>query len=55
MWIEEYLNFQYYDYVGIIGDFLILILFLLNQFGKLKNNNFYYDFGNFIGSVPLVF
>jgi FMN phosphatase YigB (HAD superfamily) len=42
-------------FVGIIGAFLILIVFLLNQFDKLKNDNFYYDFLNFLGSVFLVY
>jgi hypothetical protein len=27
---------------------------LLNQVNKLKNNNIYYDFGNFIGAALLV-
>jgi hypothetical protein len=42
-------------FVGIIGAFLILIVFLLNQFDKLKNDNFYYDFLNFLGSVFSIF
>lgn len=40
--------------IGTTGAALILILFLLNQFNKIKNNNFWYDFGNFVGSTLLV-
>jgi len=39
--------------IGVVGAGIILILFLLNQFNKLKNNNFWYDFGNFVGSALL--
>jgi nicotinamide riboside transporter PnuC len=41
------------NYIGIIGATIILVLFLLNQFNKLKNNNIWYDGGNFVGSVLL--
>ena len=40
--------------IGIIGASIILILFLLNEFNKIKNDDFWYDFGNFIGSALLV-
>ncbi len=39
--------------IGVVGAGVILVLFLLNQLNKLKNNNFWYDFWNFIGSALL--
>lgn len=40
--------------IGIAGATLILIAFLLNQFGKLSNKNILYDFINFVGSGLMV-
>ncbi len=40
--------------VGSLGGLIILILFLLNQGNKLKNDNIYYDLFNFIGSLLLI-
>ena len=51
----DYFNFQYFDYIGILGAIIILFFFALNQFNKIKNNSIYYDFGNFFGSIFLVF
>lgn len=39
--------------IGIIGSALVLIAFLLNQYNKLKNSSFIYDFVNFVGSACL--
>ena len=48
-------NFQYFDYIGILGATIILILFLGNQFNKISNDSVWYDFGNFVGSAMLVY
>lgn len=48
-------NFQYFDYIGILGATIILVLFLLNQFNKINIKNPIYDFGNFLGSAFLVY
>lgn len=40
--------------IGIAGSTLVLLAFLLNQLNKLKNNSFFYDFINFLGSVFLL-
>ena len=40
--------------IGTIGAGMILVMFLLNQFNKIKNDNIYYDFGNFVGATLLV-
>lgn len=40
--------------IGTIGAGIILILFILNQTNKLKNDNLYYDLLNFIGSLLLI-
>lgn len=41
-------------FVGSSGAFIILVFFLLNQLNKIKNDNIWYDIGNFIGSLLLV-
>ena len=40
--------------VGSIGAFLILIGFVLNEFGKLTARSFTYDLLNLIGSILLL-
>lgn len=40
--------------IGTIGAGIILVLFILNQTNKLKNDNLYYDLLNFIGSLLLI-
>jgi len=40
-------------FIGILGSGIILIAFLLNQMDIWKNNNFYYDLFNFVGSAIL--
>ena len=40
--------------IGTIGAGVILVLFLLNQSNKLKNNTVLYDVGNFLGVALLV-
>lgn len=40
--------------IGFAGSFIVLVAFLLNQYNKLKNNSFIYDFINFIGSLFLL-
>lgn len=40
--------------IGIAGSAIILIFFLANQLNKIKNDHFYYDFFNFIGSSLLL-
>lgn len=42
------------SFFGIVGAAIILILFILNQSNKLKNDNIYYDTFNFVGSVMLM-
>lgn len=39
--------------VGILGMSLILIFFFLNNIGKLNQDSFIYDLGNFIGAFLL--
>lgn len=39
--------------IGVVGSALVLVAFLLNQYNKVKNNSFIYDFINFVGSVCL--
>jgi len=41
--------------IGSIGSAIILILFILNQLNKLKNDNFYYDLFNLVGSLMLMY
>ena len=41
-------------FVGTLGAGIILVLFLLNQTNKLKNNSVVYDAGNFLGAALLV-
>ncbi len=40
--------------VGIIGATIILVTFLLNQFGKLSAESRSYDIANAVGSLILV-
>lgn len=40
--------------VGVFGASIILIVFVLNQINKLKNDSFLYDFLNLIGSILLM-
>lgn len=40
--------------IGTIGATIILIGFLLNQFGKLDKDDFRYDLINTIGSIFLI-
>lgn len=40
--------------LGAIGATLILGLFILNDFGKLRHTNLKYDVGNFIGAALLL-
>lgn len=40
--------------LGILGAGIILILFILNQNNKLKNDDLKYDFFNLVGSVLLI-
>lgn len=39
--------------IGVIGSFILLVLFILNQIGKLSRESFWYDLGNFIGAAFL--
>lgn len=41
--------------IGILGATIILVLFLLNQMGKVDKDDFIYDLGNFIGSATLLY
>ncbi len=43
-----------YMYMGVIGATIILLLFVLNELGRIKNTNFWYDLGNFVGAVLLL-
>ncbi len=40
--------------IGILGTIILLILFILNQIGKLNKGSFIYDFGNLIGGLLMV-
>ena len=40
--------------IGAVGAGIILILFLLNQTNRLKNDTVLYDGGNFFGAALLV-
>lgn len=40
--------------IGTAGATIVLLFFLLNQFNKIKNDNVWYDAGNFVGSLLLV-
>jgi len=42
------------ELIGIFGSGLILIAFVLNQTKKLTDQDFVYDFLNFLGSFGLV-
>lgn len=39
---------------GIVGAFIILVSFILNQLNKLKNDDLIYDLLNFVGSALLI-
>lgn len=41
-------------YIGALGAFIILIAFILNQFGIWKNSDIRYDLVNVIGSILLI-
>ena len=40
--------------MGTVGAPIVLNAFILNQAGKWKANNFYFDLSNFVGSAILV-
>lgn len=40
--------------LGVCGMCMILYTFLMNQSGRLKNNDFAYDFWNAVGSLLLL-
>ncbi len=40
--------------IGILGTIILLILFILNQIGKLNKGSFIYDLGNLIGGSLMV-
>lgn len=42
------------NFIGIMGAAIILVLFLLQQSGVIKNSSLVYDLGNSIGSFLLV-
>lgn len=42
-------------FIGTVGATIILILFILNQLNKIEIGNFFYDFGNLIGGLLLVY
>ena len=40
---------------GVIGAAVLLLFFVLDQFGKIKNDTLWYDGGNFVGATLLAF
>jgi hypothetical protein len=40
--------------IGVAGGLIILVFFLLNQFHKTDEDNFWYDAGNLLGSALLM-
>lgn len=48
------MKFQWFDFVGNIGVFLILITYLLLQLGKLNNHAISYSILNAIGASAIL-
>lgn len=48
------MTFDLYTIIGIIGTSIILVSFLLNQFGKWPAESRSYDVSNAIGSAVLI-
>ncbi len=42
------------SFIGIVGATIILLTFLLNQFGKCSTGSLSYDIANAIGSLILI-
>ncbi len=49
------MSYQWYDLVGNIGVFLILITYLLLQLNKIDNQTIKYSFLNAIGASAILF
>jgi len=49
------MSYQWYDLVGNIGVFLILITYLLLQLNKIDNLTIKYSFLNVIGASAILF
>lgn len=43
-----------FEILGILGAFIVLVAFFLNQLNKVTNNSLSYDLMNVIGSLSLV-
>jgi len=43
------------EIIGTIGAVIILYTFVMNQFGKLSADGFWYDFLNLLGSGALLY
>lgn len=48
------MNYQWYDFVGNIGVFLILITYLLLQLGKLDTRTIRYSVLNAMGALAIL-
>ena len=45
------MSYEWYDLVGNIGVFVILLCYLLIQMGKTDNSSLSYSLGNLIGAI----
>ncbi|MCX4027368.1 hypothetical protein H0A36_24675 [Endozoicomonas sp. SM1973] len=48
------MNYYWYDLVGNIGVFLILLCYLFIQMNKLNNDSLVYSLGNLIGAILIL-
>ena len=46
--------YSYYDFLGNIGVFLIILSYLLLQLDKVKSSNLFYSVMNFLGALLVI-
>ena len=48
------MNYNWYDFIGNVGVFLILLSYLLLQINKIKNNSLFYNLTNGLGAALIL-